>query len=54
MNKDNVKITIHFPSLGKKVNTDSDALHQLVKDLKNKRKRKRLFELANSTKEKNK
>jgi len=47
MNKDNFKITIHFPS-GKKVKTDTDTIQQLTKDLKNKRKRKRLFGLINS------
>ncbi len=43
MNDDNLKVTIKFPSLGKEVETDTDAIQQLTKDLKNKKKREKIL-----------
>jgi len=36
------RVTIKFPSLGKEVETDTDAIQQLAKDLKNKKKREKI------------
>lgn len=44
MSKDNLKITIEFPSLGKKVETDSDSLDALAKAMKKKKTRKKIVE----------
>ena len=46
MSDENVKVTIKFPSLGKEVETDTDTIQQLVKDLKNKKKREKIFKAA--------
>ena len=43
MSEDNVKVTIKFPSLRKEVETDSDSIQQLARDLKNKKKRKEIL-----------
>ena len=45
MSEDNLKVTIYFPSLGKKVKTNTDTIQHLAKDLKNKRKRKELLKV---------
>lgn len=34
MSKDNLKITISFPSIGKKVETDTDSLSEISKNIK--------------------
>ena len=46
MSDDNLKVTIKFPSLDKEVKTDTDTIQQLAKDLKNKKKRKKLLEVV--------
>lgn len=46
MKDDNVKVTIKFPSSGEEVETDTDAIQQLSKDLKNKKKRKEILKVA--------
>ena len=43
MSDDNLKVKIKFPSLGKEVETDTDTIQQLAKDLKNKKKRKKIL-----------
>lgn len=43
MDDDNLKVTIKFPSLEKEVETDTDAIQQLAKDLKNKKKREKIL-----------
>jgi len=43
MKDDNLKVTIKFPSLKKEVETDTDTIQQLAKDLKNKKKRKEII-----------
>ena len=37
MNKDNLKITIEFPSVGKKIETDTDTMDKVAKMLKKRR-----------------
>lgn len=46
MSKENLKIKISFPSLGREVETDSDAMDKLAESLKKENERKWLIELA--------
>lgn len=46
MKDDNLKVTIKFPSLEKEVETDTDTIQQLAKDLKNKKKRKEILKVV--------
>lgn len=45
MKEEDVKIIIKFPSLGREVETDLAKIKQIRKDLKNKKKRKKLLGL---------
>ena len=40
MSKDNMSITIKFPSLKKEIKTDTDTIQSIADSLKNKKKRK--------------
>jgi len=39
-----MKVTIEFPYTGEKIETDTDTIEKLAKELKNRAVRKRIFE----------